>query len=78
MFRYPTGGEPRGNVATPISSNDKVFFPSAYGTGAACSPSERRTAKSLEKCYFTQTMKNHHGGVVLVDGYLRFSDAILT
>ena len=29
--------------------------------------------------YFTRNMKNHHGGVVLVDGYLYgFNDSILT
>ena len=40
----------------------------------------RRTAKSSSKeVYFTRNMKNHHGGVVLVDGYLYgFNDAILT
>ena len=32
-----------------------------------------------KQVYFTREMRNHHGGVVLVDGYLYgFSDAILT
>ena len=31
------------------------------------------------EAYFTRNMKNHHGGVILVDGYLYgFSDSILT
>src|SRR5262249_61612273 len=32
-----------------------------------------------KEVYFTRNMKNHHGGVVLVDGYLYgFNDSILT
>ena len=32
-----------------------------------------------KEIYFTRNMKNHHGGVVLVDGYLYgFNDSILT
>ena len=33
MFRYPNAANDVANVATPIFSNNKVFFTSAYGTG---------------------------------------------
>ena len=33
MFRYPNAANNVANIATPIFSNNKVFFTSAYGTG---------------------------------------------
>src|SRR6185503_8699173 len=33
MFRYPKAANRVANVATPIYSDNKVFFTSAYGTG---------------------------------------------
>ena len=80
MFRYSNAANYVANVATPIFSNNKVFFSSAYGTGggllALAAQNGEVTAKEL---YFTRNMKNHHGGIVLVDGYLYgFNDSILT
>ena len=80
MFRYPTAANRVANIATPIYSNNKVFFTSAYGTGGGLLDLSAQNGEVVSKeVYFTQNMKNHHGGVVLVDGYLYgFSDAILT
>ena len=80
MFRYPTAANRVANIATPIYSNNKVFFTSAYGTGGGLLELSAQNGEVASKeVYFTQGMKNHHGGVVLVDGYLYgFSDAILT
>ena len=33
MFRYPKAANDVANIATPVFSNNKVFFTSAYGTG---------------------------------------------
>ena len=80
MFRYPTAANRVANVATPIFSNNKVFFTSAYGTGGGLLDLTAQNGAVVSKeVYFNQNMKNHHGGVVLVDGYLYgYSDAILT
>jgi len=80
MFRYPKAANQVANIATPIYSNNKVFFTSAYGTGGGLLDLTAQNGEVASKeVYFTQNMKNHHGGVVLVDGYLYgFSDAILT
>jgi outer membrane protein assembly factor BamB len=80
MFRYPTAANRVANIATPIYANNKVFFTSAYGTGGGLLDLSAQNGEVVSKeVYFTQNMKNHHGGVVLVDGYLYgFSDAILT
>jgi outer membrane protein assembly factor BamB len=80
MFRYPNAANRTANIATPIFSNNKVFFTSAYGTGGGLLDLTAQNGEVRSKeVYFTTNMKNHHGGVVLVDGYLYgFNDAILT
>ena len=80
MWTYPAAANRTANIATPVFSNGKVFYTSAYGTGGALL---KLTAQGGEvkaaEAYFTRDMKNHHGGVVLVDGYLYgFNDTILT
>jgi outer membrane protein assembly factor BamB len=80
LWRYGKVANRTANVATPVFFNDKAFFTSAYGTGAALlalKPSGDTVA--AEEVYFTREMMNHHGGVVLVDGYIYgFSGSILT
>jgi outer membrane protein assembly factor BamB len=80
MFRYPKAANYVANVATPIFSNNKVFFSSAYGTGGALLDLTVQNGEVRAKeVYFTRSMNNHHGGIVLVDGYLYgFNDSILT
>src|SRR5262245_20391442 len=68
------------NIATPVFADNKVFFSSGYGTGGALLGLNARNGEvKAEELYFTREMKNHHGGVVLVNCYLYgFSDSILT
>jgi outer membrane protein assembly factor BamB len=80
MWKYDRVGNGTANIATPVVQNNKAFFTSDYGTGAALL---ELTAQGGEvrarEVYFTRDMQNHHGGVVLVDGYVYgFSNAILT
>jgi outer membrane protein assembly factor BamB len=80
MWRYDRVANSTANIATPVVSENKAFFTSDYGSGAALL---ELTAQSGEvharEVYFTRDMQNHHGGVVLVDGYVYgFSNAILT
>ena len=80
MFRYPAAANNVANITTPIFSNDKAFFTSAYDTGGGLVDlTAQNGAVSAKEVYFTRNMKNHHGGVVLVNGYLYgFNDSILT
>jgi hypothetical protein len=80
MFRYPNAANGIANIATPIFSNNKVFFSSAYDTGAGLLDLTAQNGEvKAKEVYFTRNMKNHHGGVVLIDGYLYgFNDSILT
>jgi len=80
MWRNDSASNRTANVATPVYSDGKVFFTSSYGTGAALLG--LRAANNevrAQEIYFTRNMKNHHGGVVLVDGYIYgYNDSILT
>ena len=80
MWKNSEASNGTANIATPVYSDGKVFFTSSYGTGASllalrASGSEVRA----QEIYFTRDMKNHHGGVVLVKGYIYgYNDSILT
>ena len=80
MFRYDRAANRVANITTPIFHDNKVFFTSAYDTGAGLvALSAANGTVSANEVYFTREMKNHHGGVVLVNGYLYgFNDSILT
>jgi outer membrane protein assembly factor BamB len=80
MFRYEQAANRTANVATPVYANNKVFFTSAYGTGGGLVDLTVQNGEvAATEVYFTREMKNHHGGVVLVDGYLYgYNDLILT
>ena len=80
MWRYPQVANDTANIATPIFYENKVFYSSNYGTGAAVlGLSAHDGAVTAQQIYFTREMQNHHGGVVLVNGYLYgFNNAILT
>ena len=80
MFSYPNAANNVANIATPIFSDNKVFFTSSYDTGGGLvALTAQNGSINAKEIYFTRNMKNHHGGVVLVDGYLYgFNDSILT
>src|SRR5262249_45159266 len=80
MWRHNRAANRTANCATPVFADNKVFFTSEYGTGAALlNLSAQGGEVKAQEAYFTKDMMNHHGGVVLVSGYLYgFSGAILT
>src|SRR4051812_33291942 len=80
MFRYARAANSTANITTPVFFDNKVFFTSAYDTGAGLvALSANKDNVSMQEVYFTREMKNHHGGVALVNGYLYgFDDSVLT
>ncbi|PYR38239.1 MAG: polyvinylalcohol dehydrogenase [Acidobacteria bacterium] len=80
MWRYPKVANGTANIATPVFFDNKVFYTSNYDTGAALlGLSQEGGEIKAREVYFTRDMMNHHGGVVLVNGFLYgFSNAILT
>jgi outer membrane protein assembly factor BamB len=80
MWRYERVANRTANVTTPLFHDNKVFYTSDYGTGCALlGLSAQDGAVKADEVYFNREMINHHGGVVLHDGYLYgSSNAILT
>lgn len=80
MFRYSKAANGVANIATPIFSNNKVFFTAGLGAGGGLLDLSAKDGEVVaSEVYHTPNMKNQHGGVVLVDGYLYgFNDLILT
>lgn len=80
MWRHTKAANRTANCTTPVFHNNKVFFSSAYDTGAVLLDLSARGGEvQAREVYFTRDMMNHHGGVVLVNGYLYgFSNSILT
>jgi outer membrane protein assembly factor BamB len=71
LWRYDHPHNGTANCATPIYHDGCVFAASNYGTGGGLAKLSRQdSTTSAEEVYFTSKMQNHHGGVVLVDGYL--------
>ena len=80
MWRQKNVSNGTANITTPIFFDNKVFYTSAYGTGAALLGLTAQGGEvKAQQIYFTREMQNHHGGVVLVDGYLYgFNNSILS
>lgn len=59
------------NISTPICSDNRVFAASGYGVGGGLARIDNTPAGfTAREVYFTKDMKNHHGGLILLDGYL--------
>jgi outer membrane protein assembly factor BamB len=71
LWRYDKPANGTANTVTPLYHDHCVFAASAYGRGGGLVrlPAANASGKPQE-LYFTKQMKNHHGGVVLVDGCL--------
>ena len=81
MWRNSSAANGTANCATPVFADGKVFFTSDYGTGAALlGLSAQGGEVKAQELYFTKSMMNHHGGVVLVNGYIYgfHGDAVMT
>jgi len=80
MWRHPAVANNTANIATPVFFDNKVFYSSNYGTGGALLALRAQNGEVVaQEVYFTRDMQNHHGGLVVVNGYLYgFHNAILT
>ncbi|MCG6156157.1 PQQ-binding-like beta-propeller repeat protein [Rubinisphaera margarita] len=66
------------NCSSPIELDESIFYASGYGTGGALLDFSGNITKP-KLAYKTEKMKNHHGGMVELDGYIYgANDNILT
>jgi outer membrane protein assembly factor BamB len=71
LWRYDKPANGTANCSTPIYSDGFVFAASGYGTGGGLAKLAKADAGfTATEVYFTREMKNHHGGMVLLDGHI--------
>lgn len=60
------------NCSTPIYQDGLVFAASAYGAGGGAVKLKKSSDGKFEaeEVYFTTSMQNHHGGMIVIDGAL--------
>jgi outer membrane protein assembly factor BamB len=83
LWRYDRASNThRINCSTPVYHDGVVFAASSYdaGGGAVKLSKGDKEGITATEAYFSRSLKNHHGGMVLVDGYLygSFDPGILT
>jgi len=75
LWRYEAPANGTANASTPLVAGDKAFASSGYGTGGgAVNITRSGSTFKADEAFFTKQMKNHHGGMVLIDGYIYGSD----
>ena len=75
LWRYDSPANGTANCTTAIYHDSSVFGASNYGTGGGLARlTHQGDSTKAEEVYSTKHMQNHHGGIVLVDGYLYGSD----
>jgi len=72
LFRFPHKTMHDANVASPIFHDGHVFISSGYGTTGSVMVKLTVDGDNVtaEKVWGSRELDNHHGGVILVDGYL--------
>lgn len=71
LWAWDDPASPVANCTTPIVAGDIVFAVSAYNTGGGAARIVRQGNEfEVQRLWFLKEFQNHHGGVVLVDGYL--------
>lgn len=73
LWRYdkPANGM-RLNISTPLYHDGHVFAASAYGAGGGLARLTKNASGQFaaEEVWFSKSMENHHGGVILHNGAL--------
>lgn len=79
LWSYQPVSNRTANITTPLFNDNKVFYTSAYGTGCALlNLSAQGGEVKADEVYFSREMQNHHGGVILLNGYVYgFSGSLL-
>lgn len=72
LWRYDGPANDRGiNITTPVVLGQTVCSASGYGHGGGTAWIKRSSqGYEVDELWFTKDIKNHHGGLILLDGYL--------
>jgi len=75
LFRFPHKTQYDINVEKPIFRDGMLFFTSGYSSGSVMLKLTVDGGNvSVEEAWRNKDLDNHHGGVLLLDGYLYGSD----
>ena len=72
LWQYPFANSRENNCADVIVSEGLVFASSGYGKGSILLQPKKQAdgSFSVDPVWTTELLDNHHGGVVLLDGFL--------
>jgi outer membrane protein assembly factor BamB len=71
LWNYSEPANGTANCSTPIFHNNAVFAASAYGNGGGRADLTKSSGKwSAKPKYFTKSMQNHHGGMILIGDHV--------
>jgi outer membrane protein assembly factor BamB len=71
LWRYDAPASSHANCATCIWSDDTIFASSQYNTGGGLVRIAQSDGQfAAKEVYFTKLMQNHHGNMILLDGFL--------
>lgn len=71
MWGHRESANGTANCSTPVFHNNSIFTASGYDTGGSLFQLQSRNGQTVSQvAYSTKEMKNHHGGMVVVDGFL--------
>ncbi|MBN2580190.1 MAG: PQQ-like beta-propeller repeat protein [Pirellulales bacterium] len=71
LFQYPHETAYDINATSPIFHDGRIFITSGYGSGSEMLQLTVNGRKaSVKNVWTSKDLDNHHGGVVLLDGYL--------
>jgi outer membrane protein assembly factor BamB len=76
LWGFPASANGTANCSSPVFDDGMVFTASGYGTG--CAMFKLGAGGKASLAYSNKEMKNHHGGMVVVDGHVYgFDEQIL-
>lgn len=71
LWQSDSASNGTANCSAAVFHDNHVFYGSGYGTGGTCLRLESNgNTTRAEEVYKTKDMKNHHGGMVIADGFL--------
>lgn len=71
MWGHRESSNGTANCSTPVFYDGSIFTASGYDTGGALFRLQSRNGQTVSQvAYSTREMKNHHGGMVAINGYV--------
>jgi outer membrane protein assembly factor BamB len=71
LWHYDRPANGTANISTPLQFGNAIFASSDYGVGGGLAKIVKKDGGlEAEEVFFSRELANHHGGMVIVDGFL--------